>query len=66
MSVKLSEIVEPGVLYGDDVSKVLNLAKKNKFALPAVNVVGTNSINAVLEAAAKAKSAVSALTAWSE
>lgn len=58
MSVKLSEIVEPGVLYGDDVSKVLNLAKENKFALPAVNVVGTNSINAVLEAAAKAKSAV--------
>jgi fructose-bisphosphate aldolase class II len=32
--------------------------QKNKFALPGVNVINTDSINAVLEAAAKVKSAV--------
>lgn len=48
---KILDIVKPGVLFGDDVSKVFEHAKKNGFALPAVNVVGTNSINAVLETA---------------
>ena len=45
------DIVKPGVLFGDDVKKVYDYAKENEFALPAVNVVGTDSINAVLEAA---------------
>jgi len=45
------DIVKPGVLFGDDVRKVYEYAKANEFALPAVNVVGTDSINAVLEAA---------------
>ena len=58
MSDKILDHVEPGVLYGEDVAKVFEIAKKNNFALPAVNVVGTNSINAVLEAAQKAKSAI--------
>jgi len=58
MSTKILEIIEPGVLYGEDIQKLFKHAKENKFALPAVNVVGTNSINAVLEAAAIAKSAV--------
>ena len=48
----------PGVLSGDDVTELLNYANENKFALPAVNVVGTNSINAVLETAAAVKSPV--------
>jgi len=52
------DIVEPGVVTGDSVQQVLQLAKENGFALPAVNVVGTNSVNAVLEAAATAKSPV--------
>jgi len=47
-----------GVLSGDNVQKVLKIAKENAFALPAVNVVGTNSINAVLEAAAGVASPV--------
>ncbi|MCB0807635.1 MAG: class II fructose-bisphosphate aldolase, partial [Bacteroidales bacterium] len=40
-----------GVITGDDVKKVFEIAKKNQFALPAVNVVGTNSVNAAMEAA---------------
>ncbi len=55
---KIFDFVKPGVITGDDVQKVFEVAKANKFALPAVNVVGTDSINAVLEAAAKAKSPV--------
>ena len=58
MSQKISELVKPGVLFGDDVQKVFEAAKAGEFALPAVNVVGTDSVNAVLEAAAKAKSPV--------
>jgi fructose-bisphosphate aldolase class II len=47
-----------GVLHGDEVTELLNYANENNFALPAVNVVGTNSINAVLETAAEVNSPV--------
>lgn len=40
-----------GVLFGDEVTEVLNYANENNFALPAVNVVGTNTINACCETA---------------
>lgn len=43
--------LEPGVLFGDDVKTLYDYANKNDFAIPAVNVVGTNSVNAVLETA---------------
>ena len=52
------DIVKPGVVTGDSVQILLQHAKDNGFALPAVNVVGTNSANAVLEAAATAGSPV--------
>lgn len=55
---KIFDFVKPGVITGDDVQKVFEIAKANNFALPAVNCVGTDSINAVLEAAAKAKAPV--------
>jgi fructose-bisphosphate aldolase class II len=58
MSQKLLEVVKPGVVTGAGVQKVFEVAKANQFALPAVNVISTDSINAVLEAAAKARSAV--------
>lgn len=58
MSQKISDVVKPGVVTGEDVQKVFAVCKANSFALPAVNCIGTNSINATLEAAAKAKSAV--------
>jgi len=51
MSEKILDVVQAGVLWGDDVSKVFKIAKANNFALPAVNAVGTNSVNAIMEAA---------------
>jgi fructose-bisphosphate aldolase class II len=51
MSNKIFDVVKPGVVTGDDVQKVFEIAKKNEYAIPAVNVVGTNSVNAVIEAA---------------
>lgn len=48
----------PGVLWGDEVTELLNYANENNFALPAVNVIGTNSINAVLETAREVNSPV--------
>ena len=47
-----------GVLFGDEVTELLNYANENNFALPAVNVVGTNSANAVLETAKAVNSPV--------
>jgi len=58
VSERISDFVEPGVVTGDDVQKIFEIAKKNEFALPAINVVGTNSINSVLEAASKVNSPV--------
>ncbi len=48
----------PGVLFGDEVTELLNFANENNFALPAVNVVGTDSANAVLETAKAVNSPV--------
>ncbi len=48
---KILDIVKPGVVTGNDVQKLFKVAKDNGFALPAVNVVGTDSINGVIEAA---------------
>lgn len=47
-----------GVLFGDELEALYNDAKDNEFALPAVNTIGTNTINATLEAAAKVNSPV--------
>ncbi|GGH19638.1 class II fructose-bisphosphate aldolase [Sphingobacterium alkalisoli] len=47
-----------GVLTGDQVQELFELAKQHKFALPAVNVIGTNSINAVMETAKSVNSPV--------
>jgi fructose-bisphosphate aldolase, class II len=58
MSQKILDVVKPGVVTGEDVQKIFAICKANKMALPAVNVISTGSINAVLEAAAKVKSAV--------
>ena len=41
------------VLTGNQVQEIFELAKKKKFALPAVNVIGSSSINATLETASK-------------
>ncbi|MEQ9581853.1 MAG: class II fructose-bisphosphate aldolase, partial [Arenibacter sp.] len=43
--------IKPGVATGDEVQKIFNYAKEKGFALPAVNVIGSNTINGVLETA---------------
>ena len=50
--------LESGVIFGDDVKALYDHANKNDFAIPAVNVVGTNSVNAVLETAKAVNSPV--------
>ena len=50
--------IAPGVVTGTDYFALIDAAKQGGYALPAVNVVGTNSVNAVLEAAAEAGSDV--------
>ncbi len=44
--------IKPGVATGDEVQEIFNYAKEKGFALPAVNVIGSDSMNAVLETAA--------------
>ncbi len=58
MGKGILDLVKPGVLFGEDVQKVYDHAKAEGFAIPAVNVVNTDSINGVLEAAAKVNSPV--------
>ena len=54
----MSKKFRAGVLHGDEVTELLNYANDNDFALPAVNVVGTNSVNAILETARAVNSPV--------
>lgn len=42
---------KPGVLSGQEITDLLNYANENKFALPAVNVTSSSTVNAVLETA---------------
>ena len=58
MSKGILDIVKAGVLFGEDVQKVYAHAKEHGFAIPAVNVVNSDSVNGVLEAAAKVNSPV--------
>jgi fructose-bisphosphate aldolase class II len=55
---RVLDVVKPGVVTGDDVQKLFQVAKEEGFAIPAVNVVGTNSINAALEAAKQVNSPI--------
>lgn len=50
--------IKPGVATGDEVQEIFNYAKEKGFALPAVNVIGSNTINSVLETAASLNSPV--------
>ena len=54
----MSYTIKPGVASGNEVQKIFKLAKEKGFALPAVNVIGSNTINAVLETAKKLNSPV--------
>ncbi len=54
----MSHQIKPGVATGSQVQAIFKLAKEKSFALPAVNVTGSSSINGVLETAAKLKAPV--------
>jgi len=58
MSTTTTTRFRTGVLHGDEVTELLNYANEHNFALPAVNVIGTDSINAVLETAREVNSPV--------
>src|SRR5574344_1673431 len=58
LMTKILDIVKPGVVTGENLQKLFAFARENGFAFPSVNCVGTDSINAVIEAGAKAKSPV--------
>ena len=49
-------MIKNGVATGNEVQEIFEHAKQNKYALPAVNVVNTSSVNAVLESARDNKS----------
>jgi fructose-bisphosphate aldolase class II len=48
----------PGVLFGDEVTELLDYANEHNFAMPAVNVIGTNTVNAAIEAAKSVNSPI--------
>ena len=49
----MSHGIKSGVATGSDVQKIFKLAKEKGFALPAVNVTSSSTVNAVMESAAK-------------
>lgn len=55
---KILDIVKPGVVTGDDVQKIFAIAKEKQFAIPAVNCVGSDSVNAALETAVRVKAPI--------
>lgn len=58
MSERIFDKIKPGVVTGDDVQEVFRIARANGFAMPAVNVVGTDSVNAVMQAAKEINSPI--------
>lgn len=54
----MSRIFPAGVATGSLVTEIFQYAKENKFALPAVNVIGSSNVNATMETAAKLNSPV--------
>ena len=55
---KISDAVKPGVVTGSDLQFIFKVAKEAGFAIPAVNVVGSSTVNAVMEAAKVANAPV--------
>ena len=47
----MSHTIKPGVATGNEVQAIFQLAKEKGFAIPAVNVIGSSTINGVLETA---------------
>ncbi len=49
----MSHNIKPGVATGKEVQEIFKYAKSKGFALPAVNVIGSNTTNSVLETASE-------------
>jgi len=58
MFSRISEFINPGIVSGEDLQRLFAHAKEKGYAIPAVNVVGTDSVNAVMEAAKKVSSPI--------
>ncbi|MDX1908889.1 MAG: class II fructose-bisphosphate aldolase [Bacteroidia bacterium] len=58
MNISTNRKFRPGVLHGEELQHLLDYANEKNFAMPAVNVVGTNTVNAVLETARDVNSPV--------
>ena len=54
----MAHSIKPGVATGDEVQEIFKYAKQRGFALPAVNVIGSDTINGVMETAAALKAPV--------
>ncbi len=54
----MAHTIKPGVATGDQVQEIFKYAKEKGFALPAVNVTGSSTVNSVMETAAKLKAPV--------
>lgn len=54
----MSRMFPAGVATGQTVTDIFNYAKENNFALPAVNVIGSSTVNAVMETAVTLNSPV--------
>ena len=52
----MSNLIKSGVATGDEVQAIFKLAKEKGFALPAVNVTSSSTVNGVMETAAKLNS----------
>ncbi len=55
---KIFDKIKPGLVTGNDVQEIFRIAKENEFALPAVNIIGSHSANAAMEAAREANSPI--------
>ena len=54
----MNHTIKSGIATGKEVQKIHQFAKKKGFAIPAINVIGSNTINTVLETAAELNSPV--------
>ena len=54
----MSHNIQPGVATGDEVQAIFRHAKENSYAMPAVNVTTSSTVNGALETAAKLNSPV--------
>jgi fructose-bisphosphate aldolase class II len=58
MYIKILENIKTGVAWGEDLNRIFSIAKSEQFALPAVNVVSSSSVNSAMEAAKNANSPI--------